>query len=275
MHQILLNTIGIGLNMKLFHYTTIETLAHIMNNRSLKFNRLDQLDDSLEATSFADFKPLKYSFTSCFTDDAKENIALWKMYSNMESGIRIEFDTDKMFNPIQTMLPPHNISGTMPDSIFTAIKSNDIVNNDYLLIFWGPKEDNKLGEGIFLRKVIYGNNFPKIYQNKLTTKPSIKYCPWEFGFYKSNYWSFQREVRLLMHVIPNPSSLEEFNNILLDKRELLTTNIFVPLSTQCLENLKLVLAPKVTEASRLIVKALIRDLEGIEIQDSDLYGIIK
>ena len=31
--------------MKLYHYTSIDSLAMIMSSRSIKFNRLDKVDD--------------------------------------------------------------------------------------------------------------------------------------------------------------------------------------------------------------------------------------
>ena len=36
--------------MKLYHYTTIDSLAMIMSSRSIKFNRLDKVDDLEERT---------------------------------------------------------------------------------------------------------------------------------------------------------------------------------------------------------------------------------
>lgn len=60
--------------MRLFHYTTIDTLAYMMSNRSIRFGRLDTLDDKTESEQFAAFNPLKYIFSCSFTDDPKESI---------------------------------------------------------------------------------------------------------------------------------------------------------------------------------------------------------
>ena len=78
--------------MKLYHYTSIETLALILKNGTIKFNRLDTVDD-LEDTS--DGMQLgKYMFVSCWTKSSEENIALWSMYADKGKGIRIELDED-------------------------------------------------------------------------------------------------------------------------------------------------------------------------------------
>lgn len=38
--------------MKLYHYTTIDTLALILKNRTIRFNRLDKVDDLEEKVVF-------------------------------------------------------------------------------------------------------------------------------------------------------------------------------------------------------------------------------
>lgn len=265
--------------MKLFHYTTIDSLAHILNSRSIKFNRLDQLDDLTESEEFGAFNPLRYTFSSSFTWDDRENIALWKMYANMETGVRLEFDSDNMFTPKQTDLPPHTLTGNMvPKSILTSLKSTDIVNKDFLLIFWGPMEIQNLGCGMYLKKVEYTDNIKDIYKSLLKVNPLTKlveYKAWDFGFYKSKYWEFQKEVRLLIYTIPNCINKGEFDQLLSNNRQLETTSIFVQLSNIALENLKVVLSPKVTEASRIIIKSLTSHLSNVSIKDSLLTKTIR
>ena len=49
--------------MKLYHYTSIETLALILKNGTIKFNRLDTVDDLEEAGYTSDGMQLgKYMF---------------------------------------------------------------------------------------------------------------------------------------------------------------------------------------------------------------------
>lgn len=82
--------------MKIYHYTSIETLALILKNKTIRFNRLDHVDDVDEAAyGFGVQKTLlgQYSFVSCWTKEESENIALWNMYTNYK-GVRIGFDED-------------------------------------------------------------------------------------------------------------------------------------------------------------------------------------
>lgn len=265
--------------MKLYHYTTIDSLAHILKSRSIRFNRLDQLDDLSESEEFGSFNPLKYTFSSSFTWDDRENIALWKMYANMERGVRLEFDSSSMFNPKLTDLPPHSLTGNqIPKSIRTSLKSTDIVNTDFILIYWGPNNFQNIGVGIHLKNVEYNDNIKEIYKSLIKINPSDKSLNcniWEFGFYKTKYWEFQKEVRLLIYTIPNCHSEDDFNRLVSNNRALKTTSIFVPLSDFALDNLKIVLSPKITDASRIIVESLTSNLSNISVKDSTLKRIIR
>ena len=50
--------------MKIYHYITIETLALILESKSIKFSRLDMLDNKTESEPFSNFNPLNYIFSS-------------------------------------------------------------------------------------------------------------------------------------------------------------------------------------------------------------------
>ena len=74
--------------MKIHHYTSIETLEMILKNKSIKFNRLDQVDDKAEykydSTVYdTNIKLGKYTFVSCWTKSEMENIDLWNRYGKV------------------------------------------------------------------------------------------------------------------------------------------------------------------------------------------------
>lgn len=273
--------------MKIYHYTTIETLALIIESKCIKFSRLDMLDDKTESEPFSVFNPLQYIFSSSYTYDESENIPLWKMYANMETGIRIEFNTDTMFSPGYKKLiePSHNQEVCkFPSYVYTAIRSEDILNSDYSINYWKRTESDSLCNCIKIKKVIYLDGFLELYKSKLKIEDTnkidyiqrnISYHPEDFGFYKSKYWEFQKEIRLLIYTSPFPKDEQEISNIVSGKRVLKTTSIFVPLSEECLQNIKITLAPKVSSAYRIIVKALLSQYPNAQVVDSCLYGTIR
>lgn len=73
----------------LYHYTSIETLALILKNKTLCFNNLLNVDDSEEAETFDMGKFGKFVYVSCWTDDEQESIPLWNLYTPDMHGVRI------------------------------------------------------------------------------------------------------------------------------------------------------------------------------------------
>lgn len=74
----------------LYHYTSVEVLALILKNRTIRFNSLDHMDD-LQEQETADIKNAgQFCYISSWTDDEQESIPMWNMYSSLDSGIRIK-----------------------------------------------------------------------------------------------------------------------------------------------------------------------------------------
>ena len=68
-------------NDYLYHYTSVETLALILKNKSIRFNSLDKMDDHQEQET-SDLKNIgQFIYISSWTDDDTENIPMWNMYA--------------------------------------------------------------------------------------------------------------------------------------------------------------------------------------------------
>ena len=78
----------------LYHYTSIETLAIILKNHTIRFNSLDKMDD-LQEQQTADIKNIgQFCYISSWTDDATESIPMWNMYASLNLGVRIKLRKD-------------------------------------------------------------------------------------------------------------------------------------------------------------------------------------
>lgn len=74
----------------LYHYTSLETLALILQNRTFRLNNLAAMDD-LEEGSFIDLGKIgRFIYSSSWTKDAMESIPLWQLYTPDMSGVRIK-----------------------------------------------------------------------------------------------------------------------------------------------------------------------------------------
>ncbi len=275
---------------KLYYYTTIDKLALILDSKAIRFTRLDLFDDMQEIEPFNECNPLRYIFASCHTKDDRENIPLWKMYSSMENGVRIEFDKRTMFAPSSKVISipqtdmPHEIS-----PVWMSVLSKDqIINNDYMAIPIGNlTKVEPICQHIVYKDVIYDDNFKDIYNASLITtdtpngrsdntvrrEVSMKYE--NLGFYKSEYWKFQNESRFLIYTVPFVQNFDQMNPILTGERQLSTKHIDVKLYSKCFDDLKLRLSPRISDSSKLIVKALVKDFPNIIIEDSVLKNTIR
>ena len=74
----------------LYHYTSIETLALILSNKTLCFNNLLNVDDIEEAETSDMGKFGRFVYASCWTNDERESIPLWNLYTPDMHGVRIK-----------------------------------------------------------------------------------------------------------------------------------------------------------------------------------------
>ena len=63
-------------NDYLYHYTSLENLALILKNRTIRFSPLSKVDDLQESRS-RDLKNVgRFVFVSCWTDEKEESIPM-------------------------------------------------------------------------------------------------------------------------------------------------------------------------------------------------------
>ena len=159
--------------MELYHYTNIDSLAAILDSGTIKFNRLDKVNDLTEGFT-DDFGYLApFIFVSCWTAHQEENLSLWKMYTQDFRGIRIKLDFPffKGFNEKGCIANPEMYFDTK-----------------CLVLNYEP-----------LTKVEYTNN--KINLNPLI-KSNIGLELNKLAKYKSEYWSVENEYRIVLLMIP-------------------------------------------------------------------------
>ena len=89
------------------HYTSINTLALILETKKIRFTRLDCFDDMLEAKNIQDINFGNQLFASCWTK-AEESIPQWYMYGVQLSGVRLSFFSDD-FNVVPLIRPLNSV----------------------------------------------------------------------------------------------------------------------------------------------------------------------
>lgn len=229
----------ISKKMKLYHYTCIETLALILKHKTIRFSRLDRVDDPDEYSFKEDgITPAHYCYVSCWTKNDNENLPQWYMYGNSTHGVRIELDSD-MF-----VVEGKNIAPHFFDDSFRS--TNRMMAMPILSC--GLLRDIQYIEDVGVIK-------NKVFQNFVSQK-GIDFK--EIGIYKNKDWAFQQECRFLLHMMPLTKGMVNvdyvFNNNISPK----ASYIDVPIKEDCLNQIQIKLGPKVTEAEETIVSSLMQ-----------------
>lgn len=258
---------------RLYHYTSLDSLALILQNRTIKFNSLQNVDDLEEAATKDMGNFGKYIYASCWTDSDRESIALWKLYTPDMHGVRITLPAFP-FKKYRYKAGQYNL----PNDITTYINLERLYEDNHGSIDYRNPE---------LEKIRYCDDesilFPKV---RCTSKEIIdkflgagsmeeaKGCEIEYSYptlgrYKRTDWSFQREWRYLMFIIPIGIKDIHINSLQKQQEQIrIIENSETPLPYECfflkldddaVQEMKIMAGPRMTEAEKIYLKSLLRD----------------
>lgn len=266
----------------LFHYTTVESLALILKSHSIKFSPLTNLDD-LEEAKFNDLKKIgNYCFVSSWTNEEKESIPMWKMYTGKDNGVRIKMKS-RPFKLYEDELNDNSFFKTLIP--FHLLKEQNIFCKQY-----------QGGEGPF--KVIYTDDenclYPKLIEQG---KNELYFGIGEIGKYKRTAWKFQKEYRYILNIFPMnmnvfPDDKNQINqfmkkiNIELNQairgdmedslEESNQKSFYLKISDDAYENIEITLSPFISDGNRAIVDVLKEKYApNMKIKESDLFEKIR
>lgn len=266
--------------MKIYHYTSIQTLALILKSRSIRFNRLDFVDDLEESAYPSGNKGLnlnlaKFVYVSCWTKDADENLALWNMYTN-NRGVRIAFDE----NPFVCYQTTPNFY-SFCDNLVT-------IGEDYIMHAFN--NESKLHE------IIYVDN-PKEKIKGLIKEENgfVDMNTKDLGLYKDNHWQFQKECRFRIMLYPKNEDLirrgmtnsgnQAFDLIwgllislmpaLVNGPAVKEKELYIKLNEDVLNHIEVMLGPQTTDADKYIVEKLLAEFPQHTLTESYFRGKIR
>lgn len=241
----------------IFHYTSIETLALILKNRSIRLNRLDKLNDLTEP--FSTEGPLgKYIFVTCWTSQQDEKIPLWVMYGHGLRGVRIGLPTDFMkLHDVREAIY-HAGQFTETGGTFSAIVPENVLRESNYLI-------SNFRENTF---------FPIEYtddQNKLLPKVfhqrddgALTVALDNLGRHKPTAWSFEEEWRFKLIIHPygimeiDPGNISPTRKALESQKELTFSDYYLEIADDAYSEMSIMLGPRCTENEKIIVEALLK-----------------
>jgi hypothetical protein len=235
--------------MKIYHYTNIESLALILHNRTIRFTRLDAVDDPNEYQFVKDgINPAQYVYVSCWTKSKEENIPQWKMYGANGRGVRIGLD-ESMF-PFVAM----GVKSNFYDNQF-------FYDRDYYILPF-------LQEKLPLYDIVYvedPNEKTNLIFQQQNEQSAIDFK--QMGLYKSKDWIFQKECRFKMFVVPkkkNSNQDQSFSELLSNNISLNRNYLDMPLAENVYNEMEVMVGPNVSQAECIIVQSLLQRYIGHE-----------
>lgn len=245
--------------MRIYHYTNIETLALILKNKTIRFNRLDHVDDLEEARcESSGIKIGQYLFVSCWTEDSEESIPLWRMYTEKGVGVRIGLEKE-MFKKY-TYRYGEVISGvTINGKGQTLLSPKMLQRTDVCLI-------PCFNDGVFYRNVQYVPSVAEAMKNAVAKNnnelTSLNLSEW--GAYKNLRWKFQKESRFVLNIYPKPQNIP-YGSDLLAPYIYYVINKGIPndidyydmdLDKFALNSIDITLCPNMSDGNKIIVESL-------------------
>lgn len=269
----------------LYHYTSLESLALILKNRTIRLNPLDKMDDIQEQKT-ADIENIgKFVFVSSWTDDVVESIPMWKMYTDPRCGVRIKLRKNPFLK--------HGTRGSDFEKVLGATledeKSRTTVMDTFLdltAMLEGGYVSPQGWSGDILTKIEYTNDLDKL-------EPSVGSCEngknridlGLLGKYKNTHWRFQNEWRYIMDFVPmnfssNPQQIARyFSQTVLQ----MSTGIAEPpfryydldIDSKYFEEMEITCSPQMSAGNRTILETLVeRYNPNATILESELLGKI-
>lgn len=269
----------------LYHYTSVDSLALILKNKTIRLNTLDKMDD-LQEQKTADINNFgKFFFVSSWTSDESESIPMWKMYTAPNSGVRIKLRKNPFKWTITTGADFIKKIGYIP--------SNQETVSFQQKTFLNLAELMKLGvycaqawSGDILREVIYTTD-KNLLEPKVVTVDekgtTISYG--ELGRYKNEHWKFQKEWRYLMSFLPmdfsfSPDKMyEEFSKTAL---KIISGTAALPISyfdliidEEYFKEMEITPSPQMSAGNRVILDDLVEKYNpNAIVRESTLVDLI-
>ena len=249
---------------RLYHYTTLEALLHILKNKCFRLTRLDLLNDKKEK-ELGQFDNNAVDYIMSFSTK-KEYISMWAMYGN-PSGIKLRLDFDrKLFKTSRRDLFC-DMSNENP--IFVE---NEVPKKNFFMLIKDMNQDS-----MFITKsdIVYFDKEDKTIRHKTHTFRMLDYESLSEeqlkaikGLRKYDAWEFENEIRLRVRL--NKENFKAALNPMQDFPEY----IYLKINQNLINSFRICYNPCLSQEMKKHVKNSLKNAAGVELDcyDSELDG---
>ena len=269
----------------LYHYTSVDSLALILKNKTIRLNPLDKMDD-LQEQKTADVENLgKFVFVSSWTDDPTESIPMWKLYTNSTAGVRIKLREnpfawhgtlakDVAAKTGMQLTPDSDPEGKLP----TFLDLSEMMAKGYM--------SAQAYNGKILEKVQYTDDLSKLEPAVVKIDDGkVHLNIGSLGRYKNKHWEFQNEWRYIMTFMSMnfKVGVEMMSQMFSMSVTKMTQGKEPPpfryydldIDPKCFEEMEITCSPQMTYGNRVILETLVEKYNpSAKIVESELLGKI-
>lgn len=252
----------------LFHYTSLPSLALILRNRTIRFTRLDGVDDPQERRTADSRNLAKFRFVSCWTDSSEESIPMWREYAGVELGVRIELPVDPFMRYGLTDGDLQRAGGRFN---FVSSPEGEMSLRLPFSRLWdeGPFVPEAASGVEILHEVEYTDDPARLFPKVIGTNPdgSSTAVTSAVGVAKSTAWAYQREWRYVLTAFPfalgddddtRGEAARAVRDAVFDRREPdLPGFLDLGVSDEAFAAMRVTASPGMTAGGRVILESLI------------------
>lgn len=246
----------------LYHYTSLDVLKLILSNKTIRFKRLDLLNDPLEGRIPKYEHLKKLVFTSSWTANRKDELPMWKMYTELK-GVRFRMPTDLFCvnNSFEVQKRRNSFQ------IFTNLKKN------YRIDFSSNLPIDENGNPMTIKRVygptmieyvsdigLLGNNVMFLNENE----KDFELIEIEFDQVsnkKLDYWEFEKEYRFSLY----PGVMIAGSDLVLKNSDdiihVFSEFIDIDYDPKALQNIEILFGPKVEMSDIQEVEGILKSMQ--------------
>ncbi len=258
----------------LYHYTSLENLALILKNKTIKFNNLLYVDDMEEAETEDMGLFGRFVYVSCWTMDSEESIPMWNLYTPNMRGVRIKLPVNPFkkyhFNKGEFYFMENVDTYIDIQKLYVENKANIVTTEPHLVKVKYTEKHHKLFPKVRIESYdgavndfLRARSLDELSKNNIEVKYSFE----DVGRYKRKQWKFQKEWRYIINVSPMglkeiaSSSFETQQEMIrrIENRNLEPPykQIFLNLDDIVLENMEVMFGPKMSISDKVMAEALL------------------
>lgn len=227
---------------QLYHYTSLDSLKKIFSNKSLRFNRIDRVNDRMEHNLFGEDELSHLVFVSCFSTEETESIPMWHLYGKNNNSLRlmIELETPDF---IKNFLDDQGKTITKPRYPLYREGEKNATCEDWLYT-------------ISMKDIVYDIDAIKCNPIRRECKDTNieMFDLTAMAAIKRKEWNYEHECRLIATLRTTRNEVEAPN----------INEIFVPIKFNNIKKLEITFNPWMNKDIKLSIKRFMNSIDEID-----------